>query len=65
MFMESITQTEASVGRILDLGPASICVGHGKPLPASAVKLDKRKMKSAPKRTEKEEDLEDLASGLF
>jgi glyoxylase-like metal-dependent hydrolase (beta-lactamase superfamily II) len=65
MFMESIPQTEASVERVLDLGPAVICVGHGKPLPASSVKLDKRKMKSAPKRREKEEDLEDLASGLF
>ncbi len=65
IFMESIPQTEASVKRVLDLGPATLCVGHGKPLPASAVKLGKHKMKIVSKRIEKEEDLEDLASRLF
>ena len=65
MFMESFPQTEASVKHVLDLEPSTLCVGHGKPLPASAVKLGKHKMKSISKKIEKEEDLEDLASGLF
>ena len=65
LFMESIPQTEASVKRVLDLEPTMLCVGHGRPLPASAVRLGRYKVKSGSKRIEKEEDLEDLASRLF
>ncbi len=65
MFMESIPQTEASVRRLLELEPVTLCPGHGKPLPASSVKLEKRAVKTFPRKEEKEEDLEDLTSGLF
>ncbi len=65
MFMESIPQTQASVQHILELGPETMCTGHGRPLPATAVRLEKRLVKPVPKRIEKKEDLEDLASGLF
>ncbi len=65
MFMESIPQMEASVRRVLELGPVTLCPGHGKPLPASSVKLEKRSVKTLPRKEEKEEDLEDLTSGLF
>ncbi len=67
LFMESIPQTEASVQRVLDLGPALICPGHGKPLPSSAVRVERRIIEKTPakKKEEKEEDLEDLTSGLF
>jgi len=65
--MESISQTEASVKRVLDLGPEIICPGHGKPLPASKVKIEKRIVKPVvvAKKKEEEEDLEELTSGLF
>ncbi len=33
MLMESPAQTEARVQRVLELGPETICPGHGKPLP--------------------------------
>ena len=65
MFMENIPQTEASVQRLLELGPMLLCPGHGKPLPGSSVRLKKRTVKAPLKKEEKEEDLEDLASGLF
>src|SRR6266487_5405074 len=68
LLMESIPQTVASVKRLLDLGPQIICPGHGKPLPASSVKIEKRMAKTVvvvKKKEEKEEDLEELASGLF
>jgi glyoxylase-like metal-dependent hydrolase (beta-lactamase superfamily II) len=65
--MESIPQTQASVKRVLDLGPEIICPGHGKPLPASRVKIEKRVVKPmvVAKKKEEEEDLEELTSGLF
>jgi glyoxylase-like metal-dependent hydrolase (beta-lactamase superfamily II) len=70
--MESIAQTHASVGRVLELGPELICPGHGKPLPASAVKLGKKPVAKAPvveKKKEEDLDLEglakDLSSGLL
>lgn len=64
MFMESIPQTEASVQRLLQLGPVTLCPGHGKPLPASAVRLEKHAPKTiAQKKPQKEEeDIEDLTS---
>jgi hydroxyacylglutathione hydrolase len=67
LLMESFSQTEASVKRILDLGPEIICPGHGKPLSASRVKIKKRMAKPAVvvKKKEEEEDLEELTSGLF
>ncbi len=66
MFMESIPQTEASVQRLLQLGPITICPGHGKPLPASAVRIEKRRSKTVVKKVpeKQEEDLEDLTSFL-
>jgi glyoxylase-like metal-dependent hydrolase (beta-lactamase superfamily II) len=65
--MESIPQTQASVKRVLDLSPEVICPGHGKPLPASRVKIEKRIVKPVvvAKKKEEEEDLEELTSGLF
>src|SRR2546428_12401378 len=67
LLMESISQTEASIKRVLDLDPEIICPGHGKPLPASKVKVEKRIVKpvAVAKKTEEEEDLEELTSGLF
>jgi glyoxylase-like metal-dependent hydrolase (beta-lactamase superfamily II) len=67
LLMESIPQTQASVKRVLDLDPQIICPGHGKPLPASKVKLKARATKPVVvvKKKEEEEDLEELASGLF
>lgn len=67
LLMESIPQTQASVKRVLDLGPQIICPGHGKPLPASEVKMKMRASKPVVvvKKKEEEEDLEELASGLF
>ena len=66
--MENIPQTQASVKRILDLGPEIICPGHGKPLPASRVKMKEHVVKAVPvakKKEDEEEDLEELTSGLF
>jgi len=67
LLMESIPQTQASVKRVLDLDPEIICPGHGKPLPASRVKIEKRMVKHVvvTKKKEEEEDLEELTSGLF
>lgn len=67
LLMESIPQTQASVKRVLDLGPQIICPGHGKPLPASKVKMKARATKPVVvmKKKVEEEDLEELASGLF
>jgi len=67
LLMESVSQTQASVKRLLDLGPELICPGHGKPLPASKVRLEKKVVKPVvvAKKKEEEEDLEELASGLF
>jgi len=65
MFMESFPQTKASVDRVMQLGPVTLCPGHGKPLPASKVKLGKHATKTVVgKKREKEEDLEDLTSFL-
>jgi len=65
MFMESFPQTKASVDRVMQLGPVTLCPGHGKPLPASKVKLGKHANKTvAVNKPEKEEDLEDLTSYL-
>jgi glyoxylase-like metal-dependent hydrolase (beta-lactamase superfamily II) len=65
--MESMSQTEASVRRVLDLGPEIICPGHGRPLPASKIRIKKTALKPlvGAKKKEEEEDLEELASGLF
>jgi glyoxylase-like metal-dependent hydrolase (beta-lactamase superfamily II) len=66
LFMESIQQTQASVQRLLELGPDLICPGHGKPQPSSAVKMRQRMV--APvveKKKEAEEDLDKLTSDLF
>ena len=68
LLMENIPQTQASVKRILDLGPELICPGHGKPLPASRVKMKEHVVNpvaSGKKKVEEEEDLEELTSGLF
>jgi len=62
--MESVLQTEASVKRVLDLGPEIICPGHWKPLPASRVRIARRTAKPVVV-AKKEEDLEELTSGLF
>ena len=61
--MESPAQTGASVHRLLDLGPVTICPGHGKPTAASKVRLSKRteqpvKQKPKEKKKEKEEDVD-------
>ena len=40
--MESPAQTGASVNRLLELGPETICPGHGKPAPATKIKLSKK-----------------------
>lgn len=67
IFMENPTQTKASVQRVMDLHPATICVGHGKPLPASKVKLRAKIGKLArvePKREEEDVNLESLAKDL-
>lgn len=72
MLMESISQTHASVGRVLELGPELICPGHGKPLPASAVKLGmKAIVRPVVEEKKKEEDFDldgltkELSSGLL
>ena len=68
LLMESIPQTQSSVKRILDLSPELICPGHGKPLPASKLKMKEHVVKPmivAKKKEEEEEDLEELTSGLF
>ena len=70
--MESPTQTGASVHRLLDLGPETICPGHGKPAAANKVRLSKRtelpvKETVREKKKEKEEedvDLDALARDL-
>ena len=72
LLMESISQTNASVEHVLELGPELICPGHGKPLPASAVRI-RKKIVIRPvveeKKKEEELDLEgltkDLSSGLL
>ncbi|HEY4822452.1 MAG TPA: MBL fold metallo-hydrolase [Candidatus Bathyarchaeia archaeon] len=72
LLMESISQTHASVERVLELGPELICPGHGKPLPTSAVRIRKKiviKPVAEEKKKEEELDLEglakDLSSGLL
>ena len=67
MFMENPSQTKASVQRILDLDPLTICPGHGKPLPPSVVSIKERVAVSTEVKTKKEEDdidLEGLAKDL-
>ena len=59
LLMESISQTHTSVERVMELGPELICPGHGKPLPASAVKLGKKAIvKTVVEEKKKEEDLD-------
>jgi hydroxyacylglutathione hydrolase len=67
LLMENVRQNEASIQRVLDLGPEIICPGHGRPLPASKVKMEKTAVKPVvvAKKKEEEEDLEELTSGLF
>lgn len=67
LLMESISQTHASIKRVLDLGPELICPGHGKPLPASAVKIGMRPVPLLTEKKKKEDDvdLEKLASDLL
>jgi len=67
LLMESISQTQASVQRVLELGPVLVCPGHGKPLPASAVKVSKRVVTPVPakKKQEEEDDLDKLTADLF
>jgi glyoxylase-like metal-dependent hydrolase (beta-lactamase superfamily II) len=64
MFMESPGQTAASVDRLLQLDPVTLCPGHGKPLPADKVKLMKYQPKPIIQKPVKknEDDLEDLTS---
>jgi glyoxylase-like metal-dependent hydrolase (beta-lactamase superfamily II) len=67
IFMENPSQTKASVQRILDLHPVTLCPGHGKPLSASKVKLkEKIAMPSRvqPKKEEEDLDLETLTKDL-
>ncbi len=67
MFMENPSQTRASVQRILDLHPETICPGHGKPLPPSRIRLKERIAelpKPEPKKEEEDIDLEGLAKDL-
>jgi glyoxylase-like metal-dependent hydrolase (beta-lactamase superfamily II) len=61
MLMESPLQTEASLQRLLELAPETICTGHGKPLPPSAVNVKKRAVKPVIQGKKKEE--EDLGFG--
>jgi hydroxyacylglutathione hydrolase len=67
IFMENPTQTRASVQRILDLHPVTLCPGHGKPLSPAKVKL-KEKIGKAPrvelKKEDEDVDLESLAKDL-
>lgn len=66
LLMESIPQTQASVQRVLELRPVLICPGHGKPLPASAVRVGMRLVAPVPaKKKDEEEDLDELTSDLF
>ncbi len=61
--MESPTQTGASVHRLLELGPETICPGHGKPTAASKVRLSKRTelpIKDLTKEKKKEKEEEDV-----
>lgn len=51
--MENPAQTGASVHRILDLQPETICPGHGKPLSAVRVKLSKKTSGPAQPRVER------------
>ncbi|TMI08169.1 MBL fold metallo-hydrolase [Candidatus Bathyarchaeota archaeon] len=66
LLMESIPQTEASIKRVVDLGPEIICPGHGKPLPASRIKVKTRAVKPViiAKKKEEDIDLESLAKDL-
>ncbi len=65
LLMESIPQTQASVKRLLALGPDLICPGHGKPQPASAVKMKKRVVVPVVKKKQEfEEDLDKLTAEL-
>ena len=72
LLMESISQTHASVERVLELGPEWICPGHGNPLPASAVRIRKKiVIRPVAEEKKKEEDLDlevlskELSSGLL
>lgn len=67
LFMENPSQTRASVQRLLDLHPLTLCPGHGKPLPPSAIRLNEKIEKSAkmePEKKEEDIDLESLAKDL-
>jgi hydroxyacylglutathione hydrolase len=58
MFMENPSQTKASVQRILDLDPAILCPGHGKPLPPSRVKVKERPSRPLEVKTKKSDDVD-------
>jgi hypothetical protein len=65
--MENTSQTMSSVQRILDLHPVILCPGHGKPLPASKVRIKERaakQVKMERKKGEEDIDLEGLAKDL-
>ncbi len=67
MLMESPPQTEASLRRLLELGPETICPGHGKPLSPSAVWVKKGAVKPVIREKKKEEEelgLDGLMSGF-
>ncbi len=66
LLLESIPQTVASVDRLLELQPELICPGHGKPLPPSAVKIERKPTAELveEKKKEKDFDLEGLAKDL-
>jgi glyoxylase-like metal-dependent hydrolase (beta-lactamase superfamily II) len=60
MFMENPSQTKASVQRLVDLHPALLCPGHGKPLPPSKIRLRERIARPVKIETKKEEEDIDL-----
>ena len=67
LFMENPSQMRASVQRVLDLHPLTLCPGHGKPLPASTIRLKERVeelVKLGPEKKEEDIDLESLAKDL-
>ncbi|TMI71714.1 MBL fold metallo-hydrolase, partial [Candidatus Bathyarchaeota archaeon] len=67
LFMENVSQERSSVQRILDLHPAVLCPGRGKPLPPSKVRIKERIAKPVKMETKKDAqdiDLESLAKDL-
>jgi hydroxyacylglutathione hydrolase len=62
IFMENPSQTKASVQRILDLHPVTLCPGHGRPLPASKIRLNEKLVTPTRREPTKEKDDVDLES---